>query len=130
MINAKQYILDHYADTLNSDLMAATGLTLHQIYRIAHKAGMKKSKWLIAAMARERTSDPSHPAHRTTFKKGHATFNKGKKQTEYMSDEAIERCKATQFKHGSTPWNTKEDGLVSWRRCFVLRHTFFFIFKI
>lgn len=44
------------------------------------------------------------------FKKGHKTFNKGKKQTEYMSAEAIERTKATRFKKGLIPHNAKPVG--------------------
>lgn len=41
------------------------------------------------------------------FKKGQTPFTKGKKQTEYMSDSAIERTKATRFKKGSLPHNYK-----------------------
>lgn len=37
------------------------------------------------------------------WEKGHETFNKDMKQTEYMSPEAIERTKATQFKPGNVP---------------------------
>lgn len=37
------------------------------------------------------------------FQKGHITHNKGKKQIEYMSKEAIERTKTTRFKKGNTP---------------------------
>lgn len=39
------------------------------------------------------------------FKKGTPSFNKGLKQTEFMSAEAIERTKATRFKKGVKPWN-------------------------
>lgn len=50
------------------------------------------------------------------FKKGHSSFNKGKKQIEYMSREAIEKTKATRFKKGNQPHNTKEkDGAISIR---------------
>ncbi|MCI8346605.1 MAG: HNH endonuclease [Bacilli bacterium] len=44
------------------------------------------------------------------FKKGHISFNKGKKQTEYMSLEAIERTKATRFKKGNIPCNHRKIG--------------------
>jgi len=44
------------------------------------------------------------------FKKGQIPPNKGKKQSEYMTPEAIERTKVTQFKKGSIPANTKWDG--------------------
>lgn len=44
------------------------------------------------------------------FKKGHTTHNKGKKQTEYMSNDAIERTKATRFKKGNRPLNYRPVG--------------------
>ena len=50
------------------------------------------------------------------YKKGSISFNKGKRQTEYMSQEAIENTKKTRFKKGSIPHNTKEkDGVISIR---------------
>lgn len=49
--------------------------------------------------------------------KGCVPFNKGKKQTEFMSKEAIERSKATRFKKGNIPHNTKSaDGEISIRK--------------
>jgi hypothetical protein len=50
------------------------------------------------------------------FPKGHESFNKGKKQKEYMSRSAIARTKATQFKKGGEPSNTKYNG------CIVIRN--------
>lgn len=44
------------------------------------------------------------------FKKGQAAFNKGRKQTEYMSAGAIEKTKKTRFKKGNMPTNHKEVG--------------------
>ena len=44
------------------------------------------------------------------FKKGHVPQNKGKKQTEYMSQEAIERTKGTRFKKGNRPQNYRPVG--------------------
>lgn len=41
----------------------------------------------------------------TRFKKGSTPWTKGKKQTDYMSPEAIERTKATRFQPGHTPAN-------------------------
>lgn len=49
------------------------------------------------------------------FKKGSVPASKGKKQTEYMSNEAIERTKATRFKKGQLPHNTKTDFEISVR---------------
>ena len=44
------------------------------------------------------------------LKKGHTPKNKGKKITEYMSPEAIEKVKKTQFKKGCKPVNIEKVG--------------------
>ena len=44
------------------------------------------------------------------FKKGQRSFNKGLKQTDFMSPEAIERTKATRFQKGQKPTNWKPIG--------------------
>lgn len=50
------------------------------------------------------------------FEKGHKPFNKGKSQEEFMSKEALEKVKKTQFKEGHKPHNTKFDGCLSLRK--------------
>lgn len=44
------------------------------------------------------------------LKRGNVPANKGKKQHEFMTPEAIERTKGTRFKKGQVPPNTKWDG--------------------
>lgn len=44
------------------------------------------------------------------FKKGLIPFNKGKKQTEFLSAKGIEASSKTRFKKGIEPHNTKYDG--------------------
>lgn len=44
--------------------------------------------------------------------KGDIPFNKGLKQSEYMSKEGIERTKGTRFKKGRKPHNTKQKGQI------------------
>lgn len=44
------------------------------------------------------------------FPKGSVPFNKGKKQTEYCTPEAIERTKKTRFQKGNIPINHKPVG--------------------
>jgi hypothetical protein len=48
-------------------------------------------------------------------KKGEVPLNKGKKQYEFMSAEAIDRCSKTRFKKGEVPKNTKHDGAIAIR---------------
>lgn len=51
------------------------------------------------------------------IKKGDTPKNKGKKQADFMTAEAIERTKATRFQKGNLPHNTSEkDGDISVRR--------------
>jgi hypothetical protein len=47
----------------------------------------------------------------SVFKPGQIPINKGKKQSEYMSSEAIERTKATRFQSGQIPKNALPDGM-------------------
>ena len=46
----------------------------------------------------------------TEFKKGDVPFNKGMKQSEWLSPDSIERTKATRFKKGNLPHNTRPLG--------------------
>lgn len=48
--------------------------------------------------------------HGGRFEKGHESWNKGRPQSEWMSAESIERSKATRFKRGELPHNTREVG--------------------
>ena len=51
------------------------------------------------------------------IRKGEAPPNKGKKQVDYMSPEAIARCSKTRFKKGNKPHNTYDkDGIITIRR--------------
>lgn len=51
------------------------------------------------------------------FKKGDVPVTKGKKQTDYMTADAIERTKKTRFQKGGLPHNTREgDGAISIRK--------------
>lgn len=50
------------------------------------------------------------------IKSGNVPPNKGKKITEYMSAEAIERLKKTFFKKGQVPFNTLYNGAITVRR--------------
>lgn len=41
------------------------------------------------------------------FKPGQKAWNKGVPASEWMSPEAMERCKASRFQHGNVPLNAK-----------------------
>lgn len=50
------------------------------------------------------------------FKKGMTPVNKGKKQADFMSAEAIERTKKTRFKKGQSPYNSLPIGVETIRK--------------
>ena len=92
----EDYLIKNYANTRNRDLAEILNVTEGSIQGRAFKLGLKKCPEFM-----ERCSSVSY------FKKGHIPYSKGKKQTEFMSPEAIERTKATRFQKGSLPFNYK-----------------------
>lgn len=95
---------EKYHDTLNSEIAEMIGLRETQIEAKAFKLGLKKTKDFMY-----------YHSMKTCFKKGHTPINKGKKQQEYMTREAIERTRATRFKKGDFPGNTLYDGVITVR---------------
>lgn len=106
----------HYPNSSMCLLKMLLGKNDYQIYRKANSLGLKKDKAYLELLFSESNKKlcESGKAHR--FKKGDKPPNKGKKQTDYMSYEAIERTKATRFKKGNKPHNTREDATISARK--------------
>jgi hypothetical protein len=75
------------------------------IQRRIKRLGLKIPKWLIEQRKKESQIQP-----------GHVPPNKGKRQVDYMSKEAIEATRATRYKKGDLPLNTLYDGAI------VVRH--------
>lgn len=94
-----------FATTLNKDLANRFGCSIHTIESIGFKHKLKKDAEFLRNIFREKMQDPDHPGRKFLIKKGNIPMNKGKKQTGYMSPEAIERTKATRFRKGSIPPN-------------------------
>ena len=99
-----------YPNTLSADLAKRFNCSVHAIYNWANKLGLKKTKEFISETSRKHSSRPDHGGRKTRFKKGQTPPNKGKKQTEFMSKEAIEKTKATRFRKGIVPHNHKPIG--------------------
>jgi len=57
-----------------------------------------------------------HFAKMSRIKKGDVSFNKGKKQSDYMTPEAIAKTAGTRFKKGLVPHNTRHDGDIMSRK--------------
>ncbi len=74
-------------------------ISFARIMRFLAKNGLEVPPELVAQRKRD-----------SLRKKGDPSFNKGLKQKDYMTPEAIERTKATRFQKGHTPHNTHKEG--------------------
>jgi transcriptional antiterminator Rof (Rho-off) len=105
------YLRLNYADTDTRTLMAMTGKSEKSVYQKASEMGLRKSKEYLSETRRHASLHPNSIA--CQFRVGHVPFNKGKKEWQFRSKEAIERCARTQFKKGGRPHNTKPVGYES-----------------
>lgn len=108
------YLKKHYADTSLDVLIEKTKHCQESIYNKAAALGLKKSQEFKSEFGRRVAASPKSQACR--FGKGHEPFNKGKREHEFRSKEAIERCAATQFKKGIRPHNARPVGYECFRR--------------
>ena len=76
----------------------------------AQKLGLKKDIEYIREVSRLNMLREDHPAKKYWIKKGSIPVNKGKKQTEFMTEKGIEKSKATRFRKGQTAINHKPVG--------------------
>lgn len=95
----EQQIRDKYLEVPIKTLAKELGTTFGVITRRLKNWGLEIPKDLVEKRSIE-----------SRYNKGHVSANKGLKQEEYMSPEAIERTKATRFKKGRKPHNVKYDG--------------------
>jgi hypothetical protein len=103
-------VLKLYANTSTATIAKKCGRSVASIYRYAFVHGIKKSQAYLAteASGRHNVLAASGVAYRYT--KGHSPANKGRKQTDYMSPQAIQRTASTRFAKGALPHNTNKQG--------------------
>ena len=99
-----------YPTTRTQDLAIKFNCPINKVYQVANDMGLKKDIEWVRENARQNMNRPDHPAKQFHFAKGHRPGNAGKKQTEFMTPEAIARTVATRFKPGLLSWNHKEVG--------------------
>jgi hypothetical protein len=89
------------------------GVPLKIIWQRANAWGLKRDESFVLENNRVLGKVMAEKGLGKRFVKGSVSHNKGKKLSEFMSPEAIERCKAGQFKVGQDPHNTRPIG---WER--------------
>ena len=106
------YLREHYPDDNTTEIAKHLGRTESAVHQMAAKQGLRKSAEFIAktlcALGRQVSHTQKAIANR--FVKGQEPFNKGKNRTEWMSEEAHEKCLRTAFKDGNIPHNAYADG--------------------
>lgn len=98
----KQFIRDNYLNLTTSELVKATGFHESSVLNFRRKEGLILPERII----QERKNG-------SYIKKGNTPPNKGKKQSEYMSEIQIERSKQTRFKSGQCPHNQAPIGYIT-----------------
>jgi hypothetical protein len=100
-------LTEKYPDALTTDLLVLLpGRTIKSITHHACLLGIHKSDLFHASGLGGRICSNNDIGLETRFAKKMAGWNKGKKQTDYMSAENIEKTKIGRFKKGQDPHNT------------------------
>jgi HNH endonuclease len=89
-----------FSDMTSAALAAEMGRTVSSVNQQAALMGIKKSEAHLSSDLSGRISKMREFGARHRFAKGQPAINKGKKQTDYMTPEAIERTKKTRFQQG------------------------------
>lgn len=101
----------HYPDSLTEHLICMfPGRTVCGIISHARELGIKKSAAFMKSPLSGRISKDNDIGVATRFSPLMPGWNKGKKQADYMSAEAIANTAKTRFKKGSDPHNTQPIG--------------------
>lgn len=100
-----------YPTTPTSELAARFRCSDSKVYCLANRLGLHKTRAFISEQVKKREPSATFVAKR--FKKGNVPGNKGKKEWQFRSKEASEKCRQTQFKAGSIPHNARPEGYES-----------------
>lgn len=109
------YLRNNYPHKQSIEIAEKLNRSLSSVYCQAQLLGLKKTKEFMDSEKSGRGNVLAEGGKPHRYPKGHIPFNKGKKQDEFMSPEAIEKTRQTRFKNGHKPHNTKYNGAVSVR---------------
>lgn len=112
----KEFIELNFPYSKSQDIADAIGSKVSTVRHFAYKNGIKKSFEFNKSLMSGRLLPGAKTGEIFRFEKGHIPANKGKKITEYLKPEVVEKIKKTSFKIGHIPKNTKFDGAISTRK--------------
>jgi hypothetical protein len=112
----KKKILEDYPNLDTKEIVKKYNVSITKIYNLTHYHNVKKSQeyldnWKLSGRGRM-----IHHGAKHRYEKGNVPFNKGKKISDYLDKEVIEKIQKTTFKKGNLPHNTLSDGAVTLRR--------------
>lgn len=109
------YMIEHFANKPTQLVADQLGRSYRSVAAQANVMSLKKSAEFLKSVDSGRLG-LKVAGMNTRFKKGQNTWNKGKKISEYLKPEVLERMKPTMFKKGQLPHNTLQDGVISTRK--------------
>ena len=104
----KRYIELSFAGSQTKKIAKWLDLPEKTVSYYAHLKGLKKDKAVLALNGYKVAKHPKAIANR--FQKGSTPHNKGRKQSEYMTAESIEKTVKTRFQKGHISHNKKPIG--------------------
>lgn len=99
-----------YPNTATKVIADKINRTESAVYSCAEMLGLAKDAEYLIKKQKECGMMVQSSGAKHQFPKGHTPFNKGKKQSDYMAPDAIERTKTTRFSKGNTPKNHRPIG--------------------
>jgi hypothetical protein len=112
-ITAEDRIMKRLYPNQSSESVASVlNRSLRSVYSRANTLGLKKTEKYLNSEASGRLTKGSVAGYNTRYKKGQEIYNKGLTQQQYRSAAAIKKTKATRFKKGQKPHNTKPIGII------------------
>lgn len=110
-------ILKLYPNMQTIKLADKFNLKKYSVENLAYRNNIRKSETYLQTRESGRIQKGERISPYSEFKKGNVPHNKGKKQSDYLTNpDALERTKATRFKKGNKPYNTGEVGEIRWRK--------------
>lgn len=110
-----EYLMLHFPHENTQVVADQLGRSYSSVAGKASALGLKKSEAFKSDSNKTGHINLLRTGAGNRYEKGHVPMNKGRRQTDYMTPEAIARTAATRFQKGRLPHNTLEDGAISIR---------------